>query len=73
MSREYKVLINYQLNGVSVSQSLYTGPHEKHADNAYQKACILGRHGVLVYCTITFWDGFRLRADKEQHFDILSK
>lgn len=61
--REYKVMVNYYRNGVSVAQSLYTGPARKHADNAFNKACVLGEHGVLTGCTITFFDGFRLRNE----------
>ena len=68
---DLKVLINYSRNGVSVSQSLYTGPHKKHADKAYQTACTLARHGVLTDCTITYFDGFRLRQDWERTAESL--
>jgi hypothetical protein len=67
-SREYKVLVNYNLNGTSVSQSIYTGPARKHADNAYLKASALGRHGVLTNCTLTFFDGFRIRPEQTKTF-----
>lgn len=63
-----KVLVDYKLNGITVSQSLYTGPHRKHADKAYNTALALARHGVLTNCTIRFFDGFRLRADFERSF-----
>jgi hypothetical protein len=60
---DYKVLINYQLNGVAVAQSLYTGPHRKHADKAFATAGALSRHGILVNCTVSFFDGIRIRQD----------
>jgi hypothetical protein len=63
MSREYKVLVNYTYNGVAISQSLYSGPHKKHADNAFVKAGVLGNHGILSNCTVTFYDGYRMRLD----------
>ncbi len=65
MTREFKVLVNYTREGVSISQSLYTGPHKKHADKAFQTAATLIRHGVLTNCTLKFFDGFRLRGDWE--------
>jgi hypothetical protein len=61
--REYRVLINYERNGVSIAQSLYAGPQKKHADHAFAQACVLGRHGILTNCTVKFFDGFRLRED----------
>ena len=70
MSREYKVLVNYRRNGVSVSRSIYTGPHKKHADKAYWEVCVLGLHGILTDCTVRFFDGFRLREDWDKTFPI---
>ena len=64
----FKVLVNYKIDGVSVSRSLYTGPHQKYADQAYEQACVLGRHGILTNCTVRFYDGFRLRLDKDKAF-----
>ena len=63
----FKVLVNYSRRGASVSQILYQGPHRKHADNAYNAACTLGRHGVLKG-TVRFFDGYRLRSDFEQMY-----
>jgi hypothetical protein len=60
--------VNYRLEGVSVAQSLYTGPHKVHADKAYATACVLGQHGILKNCRVTFFDGFRLRKDYERDF-----
>jgi hypothetical protein len=68
MAREYKVLVNYKHNHVSVAQSLYTGPHRKHAENAFSVAGALGNHGILANCTVTFFDGFRIREDFTRHF-----
>jgi hypothetical protein len=69
--REYKVLVNYNMrtNGVHVARSLYTGPHEKHANKAWVEAKVLGEHGVLVGCTLTFFDGYRLRHELSRVFD----
>lgn len=67
-SREFKVLVNYNRNGVFVSRSIYTGPHKKHADKAFFEACVLGLHGVMTDCTIRFFDGFRLRQDSPYGF-----
>ena len=67
-AREFRVLVNYKLDGVTVWQSLYTGPHRKHADNAFLKAGVLGDHGILSNCTVTFFDGFRVREDWTKTF-----
>jgi len=68
MARQYKVLVNYTRNGVSIAQALYVGPHRKHADNAFIKAGALGIHGILRDCTVTFFDGFRIREDLTKTF-----
>lgn len=64
----FVVLVNYAIHGVSVSQALYRGPHRKHADNAFLKAGVLGNHGILSNCTVTFFDGFRIRRDLTKTF-----
>lgn len=68
----FKVLVNYQRNGVSVSRSLYTGPHRKHAEKAYHEASVLGLHGILTDCTLRFFDGFKLRLDWDKTFPLQS-
>jgi len=65
---DFKVLVTYERDGERVSRSLYSGPHEKHADKAYEEACILGKHGILKDCTIQFFNGYRLRHDYEKKF-----
>ena len=52
----------------TVARSLYTGPHQKHAEKAYNEACVLGVHGILKGCSVRFFDGYRLRADREKSF-----
>lgn len=69
---EYRVLISYDFKGVSVSQSLYTGPHMKHAHKAYNTAHTLALHGCLVNCKIRFFDGYKLRSDWEQDSNTLA-
>ena len=64
-ARRYKILVNYTKDGVSVSRSLYSGPHKKHADKAYEEASVLIRHGIMVNCKLKFFDGYRLREDWE--------
>lgn len=63
-----KVLIQYTVRGASapVSQAVYSGPSKKHADQAYAVALELARKGILVNCTIRFFDGYRLRPDFER-------
>ena len=65
---ELKVLVNYMRQGVSISQSLYTGPTKTHADRAYVTATILMRHGMLAG-TLQYFDGVRLRPDWEKSLD----
>ena len=67
-SREYKVLVNYNHKGTHITQSLYSGPHRKHADKALATAKTLGRHGILGNCTVTFFDGFRIRPEETESF-----
>ena len=64
--QDFKVLVNYDLDGVSVTQSVYTGPHRNHALKAYNSASALINHGILTDCTLRFFDGYRLRADWEK-------
>jgi hypothetical protein len=64
------VLVNYRRNVVSVSRSIYIGPHKKHADKAYWEVCVLGLHGILTDCTVRFFDGFRLREEMEKTYPI---
>lgn len=69
---EYKVLVNYELNGVSVSRSLYSGPYRSKADQAYRDATTLAQHGILVNCKIRFFDGYKLNQAFEKEAATLA-
>lgn len=68
--QDFKVLVNYLRNGVSVSRALYSGPYRKHAEKAYHEASVLGLHGILTDCTLRFFDGFKLRLDWDKTFPV---
>jgi hypothetical protein len=53
-----------------VSQSVYTGPHRKHADKAYNSVCALVNHGILHDCVVRFFDGFRIREEYDHKPEV---